>query len=161
MFFLLTHGVPIFALGTPAWSCFLCGPARGCSPRYDHHVKIDFGANPEKHKPPPHDAELELQVFDWDRFGDDDFISTCTVSSKDIRESCCLPDRRPQKVMLTHRWNASNAEKKFAKGYLLLQYDLASNIDYDKEKAVQKKSKLSVAEKRRAKLSAVRRDFKV
>ena len=50
------------------------------------------------------------QVWDYDRVGDDDLVSIATLDSLDVRRRCLLPDRKPQKLLLSCRPGASKKE---------------------------------------------------
>jgi len=50
------------------------------------NAQIDF------RKPHDEDATLQIQIWDWDSSGDDDFISLVTFNAEDIKKRCCTTD---------------------------------------------------------------------
>ena len=137
-------------------------------PRFDHHVKIDFEKGNHREEgderervPPPDNAVMTMELYDWDRIGDDDFVSQVTLTSLEIREGCCLPEHRPVKYNLEARPNAKKKEIKFAQGCLLLQFNLAKNIDYKKEAELSAKASTNLAEVKARRIAQARKDFQV
>ena len=128
-------------------------------PRFDFHVRLDFGAFVNREPPPP-DALLTFEVWDWDRIGDDVLVSVLTLESIDVRRRCLLPDRRPQKLRLGAKPGASKKELAWAVGYLELQFDLASNVDYEGGKTKKAAASRSVKEIQKLRLAAARRQLK-
>ena len=53
------------------------------TPRFDFHFQIDFT------KAENEDAELFIEIWDYDKSGDDDIISRVELDSQDIRERAC------------------------------------------------------------------------
>ena len=94
-------------------------------PRWDFNFQIDFRkvSNP--------DCELRLEVYDWDRHGDDDFISMVVLSGDDIKERCCstISTRKQGKFNLECIPDAKGPELKWGVGTLTLQFKLAENVD--------------------------------
>jgi len=78
------------------------------------------------------DAELALEVWDWDRTGDDDLVSLCRFDSLEIRERACstISSRKVGKFNLEAKPGAKLKELKWGVGTLTLQFKLAENVDY-------------------------------
>ena len=125
-------------------------------PRYDLHLQIDFRKSENE------DAELLLEVWDWDKRGDDDLISRVVLDSLDIRERCCttIANRKQGKFYLTAKPGASKAEAKWGVGNLTLQFKLVDDVDYCAEaqkKAFGRTRKSYISEK----IRGAREDFAV
>jgi hypothetical protein len=94
-------------------------------PRFDMHFRIDFSkqTNP--------DAELWIEVWDYDRLGDDDLISVFRMGADEVKERCCstLPTKKQGKFNLECKPGAVGKELKWGVGNLTLQFKLKENVD--------------------------------
>jgi hypothetical protein len=125
-------------------------------PRFDTHFQIDFRKASNEH------AELILEVWDWDKHGDDDLISRVVLESLDIRERACttISNRRQGKFPLEVKPGAVKEELKWGVGNLTLQFKFAKDVDYMAEatkKAFGRTRKTYIAQK----IAAAREDFAV
>lgn len=95
------------------------------TPRFDFHFQIDF------RKADP-DAELEIQLWDWDKVGDDDHVSQVVLSSHDVRQRCCttIANKKQGKFNLKCKPGATGKELKWGVGNLTLQFKLAEQVNY-------------------------------
>lgn len=95
------------------------------TPRFDFHFQIDF-------KKANEDGELILELWDWDKVGDDDILSQVTLSSLEIRRRCCstIPSKKQGKFNLKCIPGATGKELKWGVGTLTLQFKLAEQVNY-------------------------------
>mmetsp|Transcript_30560 Transcript_30560/g.39387 ORF Transcript_30560/g.39387 Transcript_30560/m.39387 type:complete len:496 (+) Transcript_30560:59-1546(+) len=95
------------------------------TPRFDFHFQVDF------RKADP-DAELVIELWDWDKVGEDDLVSQVVLSSLDVRQRCCttIQNRKQGKFNLKCKPGATGKELKWGVGNLTLQFKLAEQVNY-------------------------------
>lgn len=99
------------------------------TPRFDLHVRLDFSkqTNP--------DAELWLEIWDYDAMGQDDQISCLSFDAMDVRERCCttIASRKQGKFPLECIPGAKGQELKWGVGSLTVQFKLKENVNLQVE----------------------------